>query len=101
MTKGPDHNSYYHELFLRGLPQECAKMKRPDATCKRGVTKDTVMPDFYKLSKIHPLPEVDGTMPAATLHSDAEEVQASAEESSQVNDVNDTIRTGAAADTKS
>ncbi len=28
LTKGPDRGSYYHELFLRGMPKLCTRMKR-------------------------------------------------------------------------
>lgn len=55
ITQGRDRNSYYHELFLRGLPHLCKKMKRP------GVSKKTTMdaqyePDFYAISEMYPLP---------------------------------------------
>jgi len=55
MTQGPDHNSYYHELFLRGLPHLCVKMRRP-ARAKSGVTDSETNPDFYQISMVHPLP---------------------------------------------
>lgn len=55
MTQGPDHNSYYHELFLRGLPHLCVKMRRP-ARAKNGVTDSETNPDFYQISMVHPLP---------------------------------------------
>uniref|UniRef100_A0A7S3QD11 HSF-type DNA-binding domain-containing protein n=1 Tax=Chaetoceros debilis TaxID=122233 RepID=A0A7S3QD11_9STRA len=56
ITKGKDRNSYYHELFLRGLPHLCKRMKRP------GVSKKTAIgakhePDFYEISAMHPVPE--------------------------------------------
>jgi len=58
MTQGPDHNSYYHELFLRGLPKLCQKMKRPAKT-SHGMTMPSpgAHPDFYSMSLYAPLPE--------------------------------------------
>jgi len=58
MTNGPDHNSYYHELFLRGLPQLCLKMHRP-VRAKSGTTHTENNPDFYRLSMVAPLPTPD------------------------------------------
>lgn len=55
MTQGPDHNSYYNELFLRGLPHLCAKMRRP-AKAKTGTTDSDTNPDFYRISMVNPLP---------------------------------------------
>jgi len=55
MTQGPDHNSYYHELFLRGLPHLCLKMRRP-ARAKPGSADSDINPDFYRLSMVAPLP---------------------------------------------
>lgn len=55
MTQGPDHNSYYHELFLRGLPHLCLKMRRP-ARAKAGSADSDINPDFYRLSMVAPLP---------------------------------------------
>lgn len=62
ITEGPDLNSYYHEMFLRGLPQVCAKMRRPQKG--QGVSqqnKDQLgqAPDFYKISLFAPLPPLE------------------------------------------
>jgi len=55
ITQGRDRNSYYHELFLRGLPHLCKKMKRPGVNKK--VTVDAEHePEFYAISDMHPLP---------------------------------------------
>lgn len=59
MTQGPDHNSYYHELFLRGLPHLCLKMRRP-ARSKQGNVDSDANPDFYRLSMVAPLPPGPG-----------------------------------------
>jgi len=56
ITQGPDRNSYYHELFLRGLPYLCKKMKRPGVAEKVSIVSKHE-PNFYKISEIHPLPE--------------------------------------------
>ena len=55
MTQGPDHNSYYHELFLRGLPHLCMKMRRPAKSKSSGNDVET-NPDFYQMSMVAPLP---------------------------------------------
>jgi len=58
ITQGPDHNSYYHEFFLRGLPHLCKKMRRLTATgLARPEACSRVEPDFYRISKISPLPD--------------------------------------------
>jgi len=58
ITEGPDLNAYYHESFLRGLPELVSEMRRPQKgdlpTRKlRGFPEN---PDFYKISSIAPLP---------------------------------------------
>jgi hypothetical protein len=56
ITQGRDRNSYYHPLFLRGLPHLCKQMKRPGVSEKVAVDVDHE-PDFYKISAISPVPE--------------------------------------------
>eukprot|EP00592_Proboscia_alata_P024970 CAMPEP_0194448074 /NCGR_PEP_ID=MMETSP0176-20130528/129364_1 /TAXON_ID=216777 /ORGANISM="Proboscia alata, Strain PI-D3" /LENGTH=657 /DNA_ID=CAMNT_0039275009 /DNA_START=1023 /DNA_END=2992 /DNA_ORIENTATION=+ len=62
ITQGPDHNSYYHEFFLRGLPHLCKRMRRLTAA---GLSKNDNIsrtePDFYRLAKLAPL---SGEMPS-------------------------------------
>jgi len=54
ITQGRDRNSYYNELFLRGMPHLCKKMKRPGVSKK--VTFDAEHePDFYTISDMHSL----------------------------------------------
>ena len=69
MAQGPDHNSYYHEKFLRGMPQEVLKMRRP-VKAKPGETSpspdSSEKPDFYAMSKLNPLPDIDGSVPPLT-----------------------------------
>lgn len=63
ITEGPDLNAYYHEMFLRGLPQVCAKMRRPQKSAATGNRDAGPQPDFYKISKFAPLPvECDGQL---------------------------------------
>jgi hypothetical protein len=66
ITEGPDLNSYYHEMFLRGLPQVCAKMRRPQKGqgAHSQHNKDSSgnlgqAPDFYKISMFAPLPPLE------------------------------------------
>jgi HSF-type DNA-binding len=56
VTQGRDRNSYYHELFLRGLPHLCKQMKRPGVSQKQASDPDHE-PDLYKISEMHPVPE--------------------------------------------
>ena len=56
ITQGKDRNSYYHELFLRGLPHLCKKMKRPGVAQKAAADAEHE-PDLYNISEIHPVPE--------------------------------------------
>ena len=68
ITEGPDLNAYYHELFLRGMPQLCLKMRRMTTKGKSGADFGEC-PDFYKISMFAPLPDPDnleGTDAAAT-----------------------------------
>mmetsp|Transcript_4011 Transcript_4011/g.5893 ORF Transcript_4011/g.5893 Transcript_4011/m.5893 type:complete len:560 (+) Transcript_4011:271-1950(+) len=60
MTQGPDHNSYYHEMFLRGLPNLCIKMQRPSRSKQPTVDATESHPDFYRLSMFAPLPGQGG-----------------------------------------
>jgi len=55
ITQGPDRNSYYNELFLRGLPHLCKKMKRP-GVAEKDFLDPKHEPDFYKISEMYPLP---------------------------------------------
>jgi hypothetical protein len=56
VTQGRDRNSYYHELFLRGLPHLCKKMKRPGVSEKQAADPDHE-PDLFKISETHPVPD--------------------------------------------
>mmetsp|Transcript_2815 Transcript_2815/g.7890 ORF Transcript_2815/g.7890 Transcript_2815/m.7890 type:complete len:520 (+) Transcript_2815:348-1907(+) len=56
ITQGRDRNSYYHEMFLRGLPHLCKMMKRPGVSEKQAADPEHE-PDLYKISEDHPIPE--------------------------------------------
>lgn len=58
LTKGPDKNTYYHELFLRGMPHLTKLMRRPpSAKKKKHVSDPQNEPNFCKISQEFPLPE--------------------------------------------
>ena len=65
VTHGSDYNSYYHELFLRGLPHLCDKMRRLTSKDvqqqKKATAEEDSTPDFYTISKDNPLPESNQT----------------------------------------
>mmetsp|Transcript_17926 Transcript_17926/g.26530 ORF Transcript_17926/g.26530 Transcript_17926/m.26530 type:complete len:380 (+) Transcript_17926:16-1155(+) len=56
ITQGNDRNGYYHELFLRGLPHLCKKMKRPGVAEKEAAAAEHE-PALQKISVIYPVPE--------------------------------------------
>jgi hypothetical protein len=55
ITHGLDRNTYYHDMFLRGLPHLCKMMKRPRVSVKQ-VTDPEHEPDLYKISEERPVP---------------------------------------------
>lgn len=58
VTTGPDRDTYYHELFLRGKHNLHIKMKRlPTTHRKTPMDKNETSPNFYELSERSPLPE--------------------------------------------
>lgn len=58
VNTGPDRDTYYHELFLRGKHNLHVKMKRlPTSHRKTPMDKNESSPNFYELSEKSPLPE--------------------------------------------
>lgn len=55
---GPDRGSYYHELFLRGLPHLCKHMRRLPKTHKKAPMNEADEPDFYAMSITSPVPKL-------------------------------------------
>ncbi|KAL3940409.1 MAG: hypothetical protein SGARI_000976 [Bacillariaceae sp.] len=49
ISKGPDRNSYYHELFLRSRPHLIKLMRRPPPSSKP-LADATTEPDFHAIS---------------------------------------------------
>ncbi|KAL9178689.1 hypothetical protein ACHAXT_003820 [Thalassiosira profunda] len=57
---GQDYGCYYHELFLRGLPKLTSLMVRIEGQGKPKSTPNPGgEPDFYRISRQHPVPPVD------------------------------------------
>jgi hypothetical protein len=54
ISQGPDFNSYYHEMFLRGKPSLCRRMRRPSAADKKKAVTNNVAydPDFRKMPPV-------------------------------------------------
>ena len=76
ITEGPDLNAYYHESFLRGLPELVAEMRRPQKgelpiRKPRGFPEN---PDFYKISSIAPLPNVTPSSSSSENSKSSEDV---------------------------
>eukprot|EP00339_Tiarina_fusa_P009988 CAMPEP_0117080176 /NCGR_PEP_ID=MMETSP0472-20121206/56578_1 /TAXON_ID=693140 ORGANISM="Tiarina fusus, Strain LIS" /NCGR_SAMPLE_ID=MMETSP0472 /ASSEMBLY_ACC=CAM_ASM_000603 /LENGTH=475 /DNA_ID=CAMNT_0004807727 /DNA_START=135 /DNA_END=1562 /DNA_ORIENTATION=+ len=59
ISKGPDRNSYYHEMFLRSVPHMLKMMKRPPPSSKPLADASTE-PDLHKISQLCPLLEKKG-----------------------------------------
>uniref|UniRef100_A0A7S1BGB5 HSF-type DNA-binding domain-containing protein n=1 Tax=Corethron hystrix TaxID=216773 RepID=A0A7S1BGB5_9STRA len=55
ITRGIDSGSYYHQCFLRGVPDLCSNIERIEIKGKKDATKDKVAsspiaePDFYSM----------------------------------------------------
>ena len=100
ITQGPDINSYYHELFLRGMPHLIQWMKRSTSSGPRRnkqIRSDPRKePNFYAISQMYPIPDYygegsgnDGSLLQAiddpTVTSTEEEEFSSAHSSSETN----------------
>ncbi|KAL3927643.1 MAG: hypothetical protein SGBAC_013000 [Bacillariaceae sp.] len=63
ITEGPDMNAYYHEMFLRGIPNLCFDMRRPPkvkhaaAAARLASGAGFGAPNFDRINKIAPLPK--------------------------------------------
>jgi len=56
VVHGRDRNTYYHEMFLRGLPHLCKLMKRPGVAVKQNSNPEH-FPDLHRISEDYPVPE--------------------------------------------
>jgi len=61
VPSGPDRNSYFHEMFLRGVPHLLGKMHRLTNKDKRIKLRREDQLNFYSLSERYPLPAVSNT----------------------------------------
>jgi HSF-type DNA-binding len=61
ISSGPDRGSYYHELFLRGMPLLHKHMRRLPKTHKKLNMNKQDEPDFYKMDATNPLPQLKET----------------------------------------
>lgn len=59
ITSGVDQGSYYHELFLRGMPHLFTKMRRLTPNDKKAAVSSENEPDFYRISERFPIPSLD------------------------------------------
>lgn len=57
ITTGPDKGSFFHEFFLRGMPQLHARMHRLSSTHKKLPMWPEDEPNFLEISSHCPLPE--------------------------------------------
>mmetsp|Transcript_1553 Transcript_1553/g.2110 ORF Transcript_1553/g.2110 Transcript_1553/m.2110 type:complete len:458 (-) Transcript_1553:96-1469(-) len=62
ITQGPDYNSYYHELFLRGRIYLCKRMRRPHTSKKMTTISVDDEPNFYLMSEVHACGRADGAV---------------------------------------
>ena len=56
--KGPDYGSYYHELFLRGMPHVAKRMRRPLKIGRKVAPDPKNEPNLEAISRRYPLPEL-------------------------------------------
>eukprot|EP01082_Thalassiosira_pseudonana_P001304 g1710.t1 g1710 contig10:2637412-2639558(+) len=66
LQEGPDHKSWYHELFLRGKPELTILMERLVNPGKRIPDKQGE-PNFYNIAKDYPLPPDPPLVAAAQI----------------------------------
>mmetsp|Transcript_41673 Transcript_41673/g.63090 ORF Transcript_41673/g.63090 Transcript_41673/m.63090 type:complete len:394 (-) Transcript_41673:185-1366(-) len=59
IARGPDTNAYYHEMFLRGMPELCENIRRPTEkpAMKTYALSVAQTPDFYTLGDVNPTTE--------------------------------------------
>lgn len=56
--KGTDYGSYYHELFLRGMPHVAKRMRRPLKIGRKAAPDPENEPNLEAISRRNPLPEL-------------------------------------------
>ena len=57
ITNGPDRGAYYHQLFLKGMPNLISKMQHIKSQYKGDMSLENPNdePNFYELSRVRPL----------------------------------------------
>ena len=67
---GSDHGCYYHECFLRGIPQLTWLMRRAPSNKGKSIPNIEGEPNFYEMSELRPLPPVNNQWPATLTSAD-------------------------------
>jgi len=70
ITKGADRGAYYHELFLRGRPKLCTRMRRQKVkgTGQKPLPDPDNEPNFYAMKSVEDTPAGGASSLSSSLH---------------------------------